>query len=552
MILENKKFSFNENHKKSNKKKLFKNNYSTEDMRNTINNMSNIYNLLRANENYDKISSKKILIMSNQIKNKIRKNFKSQKLDDNDFTYLQNFSKKNSLNNNNNNKSFNVHDNNYYDDKINENEFNLIKKCNLSKNEIINIKKNIRKFKQKEKIMKLKFDILIKEQRKKYYFNKTFEEKIEYKPFHFLRENNKNNNKYSNIKNKLIKNYKNNNNNNIFLTTNNKNNLKNNNLFLYNKQFKSARLSHNNINSNNNNNNNNNIQSFQSFSSDFNINNNNLNSQISTSSNEFNINNNLLTPNNSRNKKLNKNFFHYSTNENSRPFSSNNSRININNNIIINNFNNNNKKNIKNKINKKVLNQINNIQQIVLFENEKFQKNFKSEEKDINYKINNNKNFFLKNKKQNKKNKFNIYKKIEEINKEFGFENYYSDKKKNLKYKKIDEDEILYNNQKKVEIKLDPNCKKILNEVVKKLKFDDFRFNRKFIDESLYEKKMFKIKQNSEMNRLAKFSTHLETKIKEKFFKFSNNETEENKINKNINKIIDNKKIDSEENINDL
>ena len=32
--------------------------------------------------------------------------------------------------------------------------------------------------------------------------------------------------------------------------------------------------------------------------------------------------------------------------------------------------------------------------------------------------------------------------------------------------------------------------------------------------------------------------THLETKIKIKFFRFNNNESEENKINKNINKIV--------------
>ena len=490
------------------RKKHFKNNYSTEDMRITINNMSNIFNLLKSNENYDKISSKKILLMSNQIKNKIRKNFKIQKLDENDFSYLKNYSKKNSKKNKN--KSFN----NNFD--LNENEFNLIDK-NLSKDEIKNFNKNIKKFKQKEKIMKLKYEILIKDLKKKYNFNKTFEEKIEYKSFHFLREkNNKNNEKYS----KLIKN---NNNKNIFLTSNNKNN------FLFYNQFKSARFSHKNIIKNNKNINNN-FQSFQSFSSDFN----NLNSQISTSSNE----NNFLTPNFSRNKKLIKNFS--LNNENSRPFSTNNSKININNNFFINN---NKIEYLKNK----VLNKINNIQKIILTENENFKRNFKNDEK--NYK-NEEKNLKLTknlNKKNKKKQNFN--KKIEEINKEFGFENY---NKKNLKYKEINEDEIVYKNQKNVEIKLDPNCKKILNEVVKKLKFDDFRFNRKFIDESLYEKKIFKIKQNSEMNNLAKFTTHLENKLKNKFFKFSNNETEENKINKNINKIIDNKRIDSEENINDI
>ena len=470
--------------KKHEKKKHFKNNYSTEDMRNTIKNMSNIFNLLKSNENYDKISSKKILLMSNQIKNKIRKNFKIEKLDENDFSYLKNKSKKNSLKNEN--KSLN-------EIEIKENEFNLIDKKNFSNDEIKKINKNIKKFKQKEKIMKLKYEILIKDLKKKYNFNKTFEEKIQYKSFHFLREKNNKNNQT-----KLIKNNKNN-----FLNSNNN---KNNFLFNFNRfSHKNFHKKNNNFNNNNNNNFNNNFNNFNnnfnSFSSDFN----NLNSQISTSSNE----NNFLTPNFSRNKKLIKNF------------SSNNSIIN----------NNNNKK-LTNSI--KIFNKINNIQKIILTESE----NFKHEIKEKNKKII---------KKKPKKQNFN--KKIDEINKEFGFENY---NKKNLNYKEINEDEIVYKNQKNVEIKLDPNCKKILNEVVKKLKFDDFRFNRKFIDESLYEKKIFKIKQNSEMNNLAKFTTHLEKKLKNKFFKFSNNETEENKINKNINKIIDNKRIDSEENINDI
>ena len=138
---------------------------------------------------------------------------------------------------------------------------------------------------------------------------------------------------------------------------------------------------------------------------------------------------------------------------------------------------------------------INNIQRISINESEKLEKETKK-----------NSNHFKSNSiSEYKKKKANID--INKINKDFGFSD------STFKVKNLDEIEIVKKNAKNVEKHLDDKSKKILKLIVENVLFDNYRLNKGYVEDSLYEKKIFKLKNDKEIKKLSEQTTNLEKEV---------------------------------------
>lgn len=140
-----------------------------------------------------------------------------------------------------------------------------------------------------------------------------------------------------------------------------------------------------------------------------------------------------------------------------------------------------------------------------------------------------------KNEKQNNKKKINI----EKINEEFNFT-------KDDKEKIFDEHDLIKNNAKKLYRHLDKRGKQYLNEVIKKMIYDDKRLHKKYIMESLFERKIKKVKMENEFNSVSHQTLLLEKKLN---MDFDDNiyENERKEVKEIIHDIIKKNWFDEEE-----
>ena len=136
----------------------------------------------------------------------------------------------------------------------------------------------------------------------------------------------------------------------------------------------------------------------------------------------------------------------------------------------------------------------------------------------------------------------NSYLDIKKINKEFGFD------PNDFKLHILDEKLMVAKNAQKVIRKIDGFGKEILNYSIKKMFYDDLRLNNKFYMDSLYERKLNKIKIDKEIKKLGIQALTLEKEFSSHGNIIPKNERRE--VLK-ILKAIDSKKW-SNESLNDL
>ena len=351
--------------------------------------------------------------------------------------------KKNKSNYSNNSKREKIELNDLKD------EFDLTKDCFKKKSERRKNEKYLKSLKQMRKLRKLKGEILMKDHKKKYSINKTFEPKKEVSSNKFYRDDNKNADAKSRyldcFKPKILDNY--------YSLTDIKTKKKK--ITLFNSQ--------NQLNDN------------KTL-----LNNNTINSHYST------LNNTNISDN-----QISKNFKLKLLNEN-RPFSS----LNSNNNSFLKVKNSNNNKKSKAK---KLYNYISTIENIAIsngneitrnypIKNEKIEEIEKSNSENIS-EISNNSNLDIK-----------------KINKDFGFN------PNDFKLQSLNEENMVAKNAQKVIRKIDNFGKEILNYAIKKMFYDDLRLNNKFYMDSLYERKLNKIKTDKEIKKLGIQALSLEKK----------------------------------------
>ena len=462
----------------SSKKKLLRyltvSKISTEDMNLLIKKMYNTYFTMIKDSGMD---TNKLLSISNSgidTSNKLLKSINYSKVLLNKFNLLEdedfiNFTyqhlKKNKENNNNN---F-LNNSNYFNNKnkektiSNEFNFNLNYHCFKNKKDFKKSKKYLKKCEQNEKLKKLIGDIEVKEQRKKYALKKTFEPIKIYKNSDFMRnENDLNKLKYKKIKSKYLQCFNIQNiddfNEEYFKTFNVKEEIF--------SPFQSPKKHHYNNSLGNN-------SDIKSINTNFTLN----VKTIGNNNNDSNLFNFITNEDSENKKKKNKRIF---LSQEFRPKSCTNR---INNKII---------KEIKNK---KMFKKINNIQRISINESEKLEKETKK-----------NSNHFKSNSiSEYKKKKANID--INKINKDFGFSD------STFKVKNLNEIEIIKKNAKNVEKHLDDKSKKILKLIVENVLFDNYRLNKGYVEDSLYEKKIFKLKNDKEIKKLSEQTTNLEKEV---------------------------------------
>ena len=462
----------------SSKKKLLRyltvSKISTEDMNLLIKKMYNTYFTMIKDSGMD---TNKLLSISNSgidTSNKLLKSINYSKVLLNKFNLLEdedfiNFTyqhlKKNKENNNNN---F-LNNSNYFNNKnkektiSNEFNFNLNYHCFKNKKDFKKSKKYLKKCEQNEKLKKLIGDIKVKEQRKKYALKKTFEPIKIYKNSDFMRnENDLNKLKYKKIKSKYLQCFNIQNiddfNEEYFKTFNVKEEIF--------SPFQSPKKHHYNNSLGNN-------SDIKSINTNFTLN----VKTIGNNNNDSNLFNFITNEDSENKKKKNKRIF---LSQEFRPKSCTNR---INNKII---------KEIKNK---KMFKKINNIQRISINECEKLEKETKK-----------NSNHFKSNSiSEYKKKKANID--INKINKDFGFSD------STFKVKNLNEIEIIKKNAKNVEKHLDDKSKKILKLLVENVLFDNYRLHKGYFEDSLYEKKIFKLKNDKEIKKLSEQTTNLEKEV---------------------------------------
>ena len=104
---------------------------------------------------------------------------------------------------------------------------------------------------------------------------------------------------------------------------------------------------------------------------------------------------------------------------------------------------------------------------------------------------------------------------INKINQEFGFEKNRKNDNKNKIL--IDEEEITHKKSERVLNYLNEKGKRILNDVIKKIKYDEKRLNKNYLTESLYEKRLIRLKMDEEFKLVAHESLALEKELEEKY-----------------------------------
>ena len=326
------------------------------------------------------------------------------------------------------------------------------------------------------------------EQRKKFTLKQKFEEPSNTDRFNFNRTANEKFD-YSEIKSKYMdiytknpnKKYKDNSLNILSLSIKNGNPTK-----IYNNDnnistFKEKRISSGFKRNNKNNN------SFKNLNSDI-----FQNTQISTT---VNTTNNSMISNNKNNTSISFRL---------RPFSSNSFKTRK--------VDQSNNKNIKKAFNKQLRRNIINYIKSIQFDANK-ESFLLNQNYDLNSKINKNiehkrkiKSFFDK-----KEEHFDINK----INKEFGFDTNRKNDNKNKIL--IDEEEIAQKYAERVSNYLNDKGKKILNEIIKKIKYDEKRLNKNYLTESLYDKRLIRLKMEDEFKLVSRESLALEKELEEKF-----------------------------------
>ena len=104
---------------------------------------------------------------------------------------------------------------------------------------------------------------------------------------------------------------------------------------------------------------------------------------------------------------------------------------------------------------------------------------------------------------------------INKINQEFGFEKNRKNDNKNKIL--IDEEEITHKKSERVLNYLNEKGKRILNDVIKKIKYDEKRLNKNYLTESLYDKRLIRLKMEDEFKLVSRESLALEKELEEKF-----------------------------------
>ena len=352
-------------------------------------------------------------------------------------------------------------------------EFDLIKNCFKKKSDRRKNEKYLQISKQMRKLRKLKGEILMKDHKKKYSINKTFEPKKEVSTNIFLREDNKNmdaKSRYLNCFKPKILDL------NMYSLTDIKKPLSSNKRIL----FPNSLSQNNNIRQIS--------QPILSFNNNNNTNTTNLNSELynshySTSSCNFTNNSSIKNKNNSRNLKS-KFLSDY------RPFSGN---VTLTNNNYESNFN---SKRERKKA-KFLFNYISNIENLAIQKGNELKKQYPIKSQNLE--------------ELEKSNSMNIseesnnsYLDIKKINKEFGFD------PNDFKLHTLNEELMVAKNAQKVIRKIDGFGKEILNYAIKKMFYDDLRLNNKFYMDSLYERKLNKIKIDKEIKKLGTQALTLE------------------------------------------
>ena len=368
-------------------------------------------------------------------------------------------------------------------------DFDLVKNIiDKKKKKVYSLFKYNRKYNKLKKLNKLKAEIIMGEQRKKFTLKQKFEEPSNTDRFNFNRTANEKFD-YSEIKSKYMdiytknpnKKYKDNSLNILSLSIKNGNPTK-----IYNNDnnistFKEKRISSGFKRNNKNNN------SFKNLNSDI-----FQNTQISTT---VNTTNNSMISNNKNNTSISFRL---------RPFSSNSFKTRK--------VDQSNNKNIKKAFNKQLRRNIINYIKSIQFDANK-ESFLLNQNYDLNSKINKNiehkrkiKSFFDK-----KEEHFDINK----INKEFGFDTNRKNDNKNKIL--IDEEEIAQKYAERVSNYLNDKGKKILNEIIKKIKYDEKRLNKNYLTESLYDKRLIRLKMEDEFKLVSRESLALEKELEEKF-----------------------------------
>ena len=368
-------------------------------------------------------------------------------------------------------------------------DFDLVKNIiDKKKKKVYSLFKYNRKYNKLKKLHKLKAEIIMGEQRKKFTLKQKFEEPSNTDRFNFNRTANEKFD-YSEIKSKYMdiytknpnKKYKDNSLNILSLSIKNGNPTK-----IYNNDnnistFKEKRISSGFKRNNKNNN------SFKNLNSDI-----FQNTQISTT---VNTTNNSMISNNKNNTSISFRL---------RPFSSNSFKTRT--------VDQSNNKNIKKAFNKQLRRNIINYIKSIQFDANK-ESFLLNQNYDLNSKINKNiehkrkiKSFFDK-----KEEHFDINK----INKEFGFDTNRKNDNKNKIL--IDEEEIAQKYAERVSNYLNDKGKKILNEIIKKIKYDEKRLNKNYLTESLYDKRLIRLKMEDEFKLVSRESLALEKELEEKF-----------------------------------
>ena len=368
-------------------------------------------------------------------------------------------------------------------------DFDLVKNIiDKKKKKVYSLFKYNRKYNKLKKLNKLKAEIIMGEQRKKFTLKQKFEEPSNTDRFNFNRTADEKFD-YSEIKSKYMdiytknpnKKYNDNSLNILSLSIKNGNPTK-----IYNNDnnistFKEKRISSGFKRNNKNNN------SFKNLNSEI-----FQNTQISTT---VNTTNNSMISNNKNNTSMSFRL---------RPFSSNSFKTRT--------INQSNNKNIKKAFNKQLRRNIINYIKSIQFDANK-ESFLLNQDYNLNSKINKNiehkrkiKSFFDK-----KEEHFDINK----INQEFGFDTNRKNDNKNKIL--IDEEEIAQKYAERVSNYLNDKGKKILNEIIKKIKYDEKRLNKNYLTESLYDKRLIRLKMEDEFKLVSRESLALEKELEEKF-----------------------------------
>ena len=348
-------------------------------------------------------------------------------------------------------------------------EFDLTKNCFKKKSDKRKNEKYLKISKQMRKLRKLKGEILMKDHKKKYSINKTFEPKKEVSANIFLREETKNidaKSRYLNcFKPKILES-------NIYSLTDIKKPLSSNKRIIFPnslsqndniRQISQPILSLNNTKTNTT------YLNSELYNSHYsNLSNNNTNNS-STKNNSRNIKSKFLSEN--------------------RLFSGN---VTLSNNYESNSFS----RRKKNKA-KLLFNYISNIENLAIQKGNELKKQYPIKSQNLE--------------ELEKSNSMNISEvsnnssvDIKKINKEFGFD------PNDFKLHSLNEQLMVAKNAQKVIRKIDGFGKEILNYAIKKMFYDDLRLNNKFYMDSLYERKLNKIKIDKEIKKLGTQALSLE------------------------------------------